>query len=240
MKKQGAVIVDPADIPTAEQLDACELEVLLYEFKADLNAYLAGRSASAPVHSLQELIAFNTREKEREMPFFGQELLLQAEKKGPLTSPAYRKALTTCRKRARTDGIDAVMTRYRLDAIVAPTGSPAWTTDLGERRSLPRRQLDAGGGRRISQHHRAGGIRPRAAGRRVVHRPGLERSDADQAGVRVRTGDAPPEAAAVPADDFGGCKMKRVFAYVEPGRQVGRMSRGAGKRNLIPGTTWPT
>ena len=130
MKKQGAVIVDPADIPSAEQLDACELEVLLHEFKADLNAYLAGRNASAPVHSLQELIAFNTREKEREMPFFGQELLLQAETKGPLTSPAYRKALATCRKRARTDGIDAAMTRDRLDAIVAPTGSPAWTTDL--------------------------------------------------------------------------------------------------------------
>jgi amidase len=130
MKKQGAVIVDPADIPSAEQLDACELEVLLHEFKADLNAYLAGRHASAPVHSLQELIAFNVREKEREMPFFGQELLLQAETKGPLTSRAYRKALATCRKRARTDGIDAAMTRDRLDAIVAPTGSPAWTTDL--------------------------------------------------------------------------------------------------------------
>jgi amidase len=130
MKKQGAVIVDPADIPSADQLDSCELEVLLHEFKADLNGYLAGRNASARVHSLRELIAFNTREKEREMPFFGQELLLQAETKGPLTSPAYRKALATCRKRARTDGIDAAMTRDRLDAIVAPTGSPAWTTDL--------------------------------------------------------------------------------------------------------------
>jgi amidase len=130
MKKLGAVIVDPADIPTADQLEACELDVLLYEFKADLNAYLARRDASAPVHSLQELIAFNVREKEREMPFFEQDLLRQAETKGPLTSRAYRKALATCRKRARTEGIDAVMTRYQLDAIVAPTGSPAWTTDL--------------------------------------------------------------------------------------------------------------
>ncbi len=130
MKKQGAVIVDPADIPTADRLDGCEFEVLLYEFKADLNAYLGRLGPSARVHSLAELIAFNSREKDREMPFFGQEILLSAQKKGPLTSPAYRTALASCRTRARTGGIDAVMTRLRLDAIVAPTGSPAWLTDL--------------------------------------------------------------------------------------------------------------
>lgn len=130
MKAQGAVIVDPADIPTAARLEDCEFEILLYEFKTDLNAYLAARGAAAPVHSLKELIAFNTREKDREMPFFGQEILVMAEKKGPLTSPGYRKALTVCRARARTEGIDAVMQRLRLDAIVAPTGSPAWPIDL--------------------------------------------------------------------------------------------------------------
>ncbi|MEO8078215.1 MAG: amidase [Acidobacteriota bacterium] len=130
MKQQGAVIVDPADLPAGAMLDGCENVILLHEFKADLNTYLAGRNAAAPVHSLKELIAFNLREKNREMPFFGQELLLQADKKGPLTSPAYLKALATCRTRSRGAGIDAVMTRYRLDAIVAPTGSPAWTTDL--------------------------------------------------------------------------------------------------------------
>jgi amidase len=130
MKAAGAVIVDPADIPTAARLEDCEFEILLYEFKAGLNAYLAGRKPSAPVHSLTELIAFNTHEKAREMPFFGQEILVMAEKKGPLTSPAYRRALATCRTRARTSGIDAVMTRLRLDAIVAPTGSPAWPIDL--------------------------------------------------------------------------------------------------------------
>jgi amidase len=130
MKAQGAIIVDPADIPTADRLDDCELEILLYEFKADLNAYLASRGASARVHSLKELIDFNNRAKEREMPFFGQEILVMAEKKGPLSSPAYRKALATCRVRARTRGIDAVIARLRLDAIVAPTGSPAWPTDL--------------------------------------------------------------------------------------------------------------
>jgi amidase len=130
MKSAGAVLVDPADIPTAARLDDCELEILLYEFKAGLNAYLADRKPAAPVRSLTELIAFNTREKDREMPFFGQEILVMAEKKGPLSSPAYRKALVTCRTRARAAGIDAVMTRLRLDAIVAPTGSPAWPIDL--------------------------------------------------------------------------------------------------------------
>jgi amidase len=130
MKAQGAVIVDPADIPTAARLDDCEFEILLYEFKADLNKYLATRGPSVAVHSLTDLIAFNTREREREMPYFGQEILISAEKKGPLTSPAYQKALTTCRARSRTLGIDAVMTKLRLDALVAPTGSPAWPTDL--------------------------------------------------------------------------------------------------------------
>lgn len=130
MKAQGAVIVDPADIPTAARLDDCELEVLLYEFKADLNKYLASRGPSVAVHSLKDLIAFNDRERTRELPFFGQEILATAEKKGPLTSVAYRKALATCGTRSRTLGIDAVMTKHRLDALVAPTGSPTWPTDL--------------------------------------------------------------------------------------------------------------
>jgi amidase len=130
LKAQGAVIVDPADIPTAARLDDCEFQILLYEFKAGLNKYLASRGESASVHSLKDLIAFNDRERERELPFFGQEILVMAEKKGPLTSPAYRKALTTCGTRSRMLGIDAVMTKFRLDALVAPTGSPAWPTDL--------------------------------------------------------------------------------------------------------------
>jgi len=104
--------------------------VLLYEFKADLNKYLASRGSLSPIHSLKDLIDFNSREKERELPYFGQELLLSAQKKGPLTSEVYRKALTTCGTRARALGIDAVMNKFSLDALVAPTGSPAWTTDL--------------------------------------------------------------------------------------------------------------
>jgi amidase len=129
LKEQGAVIVDPADIPTAARLDDCEFEILLFEFKTDLNAYLKKLGPAARAHSLAELIEFNEREQAREMPFFGQEIFAMAQKKGPLTSPAYRRALATCRARSRVQGIDAVMTKHRLDAIVAPTTGPAWPID---------------------------------------------------------------------------------------------------------------
>jgi amidase len=130
MKAQGAVIVDPANIPNAGKYDASELEVLLYEFKADLDKYLGALAPAARVRSLAELIAFNEANREREMPFFGQELLLRAQKKGPLTEKAYRDALARNHRLSRAQGIDAVMDKFRLDALVAPTGSPAWTTDL--------------------------------------------------------------------------------------------------------------
>jgi amidase len=130
MKAQGATIVDPADIPTAARLDACEIEVLLYELKADLNAYLATRGTAAAASTLKDLIAFNERERAREMPYFGQELFIRAEAKGPLTAPEYVAASTLCRRLAREQGIDAVMTMHQLDALVAPTLGPAWPTDL--------------------------------------------------------------------------------------------------------------
>jgi amidase len=130
MKAKGATIVDPANIATTPMFEPCELEVLLYEFKTNLNTYLASRGQAVAVHSLKELIAFNERERAREMPYFGQELLLRAEEKGPLTAREYLDALSTCRNLARDRGIDAVMTMHRLDAIVAPTLGPAWPTDL--------------------------------------------------------------------------------------------------------------
>jgi amidase len=130
MRAEGAIVVDPADIPTAGRFDACELEVLLYEFKDGLNAYLSGLGPTAPIRSLADVIAFNERERDREMRFFGQDLFIRAEAKGPLTSPAYLNALETCRRLAGPEGIDAVMNEHRLDALVAPTGSPAWPTDL--------------------------------------------------------------------------------------------------------------
>ena len=130
MKSRGAVIVDPVEIPTVDQIDQCEMEVLLYEFKAGVNSYLASRGSDAPVRTLAEMIAFNQREKVREMPFFGQDLFEQAEKKGPLTSDDYRSHLASCRRWAGVEGIDAVIQKHRLDALIAPTVSPAWPIDL--------------------------------------------------------------------------------------------------------------
>lgn len=130
MKAQGAVIVDPANIETAGKFDDTEFDVLLYEFKADLNAYLAGLGPKAPVRTLQDIIDFNERNKDREMPWFGQEIFVMAQKKGPLTEKKYRDALARNLRMSRTQGIDATMTKYKLDAIVAPTGSPPWVTDL--------------------------------------------------------------------------------------------------------------
>jgi len=130
LKEAGAVVIDPVELPTSTKYDASELEVLLYEFKADLNKYLATAGPGAHVKTLAELIEFNDKNKSKEMPFFGQELLTRAQEKGSLTTPAYRTALATCRRLSRTEGIDLLMTRHKLDAIVAPSNGPAWITDF--------------------------------------------------------------------------------------------------------------
>ncbi len=129
MKRHGAVLVDPADIPHTGDYDESENVVLQCDFKADLNHYLA-ELVSSPVRSLADVIAFNDTHRAQEMPYFGQEIMIQSEARGPLTDPAYREALEKDHRLTRTEGIDAVMDRYRLDALVAPTGSPAWTIDL--------------------------------------------------------------------------------------------------------------
>lgn len=129
LKKLGAVILDPADIPTSGKFDDSELEVLLFEFKADLNAYLRRLGSSARVHSLKEVIEFNDKNRDREMPFFGQDLFIKAQAKGPLTSKAYLAALAKNHLLTRTQGIDFVMKKNRLDALIAPTGGPSWPTD---------------------------------------------------------------------------------------------------------------
>ena len=130
MKQQGATLIDPADIPTFGKFDDSELLVFLYELKADLNAYLSRLGPGAPVHTLQEIIEFNEHNRQKEMPYFGQDMFLKAQAKGPLTEPEYLDALAKNHQLARTDGIDAIMDKYHLDAIVAPTGGPAWLTDL--------------------------------------------------------------------------------------------------------------
>jgi amidase len=130
LKAQGAVLVDPADIETRGKFDDSETTVFMYELKADLNAYLARLGPRAPVHSLQEIIEFNENHREQEMRYFGQELFLKSQLKGPLTSQEYLEALKKNHQLARTEGIDAVMDKHKLDALVAPTGGPAWLTDL--------------------------------------------------------------------------------------------------------------
>jgi len=130
LKDAGAALVDPADVDTIGKFDDSELTVLLYELKADLNAYLARLGPSAPVHTLKEIIDYNDHNAPSEMLFFGQENFLKAEAKGPLTSQEYVDALAQDHRMARAEGIDAVMDKYQLDALVAPTDAPAWLTDL--------------------------------------------------------------------------------------------------------------
>lgn len=130
MKAQGAAIVDPALIPTLGQFDDEEFEVLLFEFKADLSRFLAWFGPHAAVRSVGDVIAFNQRRAADELRHFGQDILSMADRKAPLTSDEYKNALEKSRRLARTEGIDAVMTRLNLDALVAPTGGTAWLIDL--------------------------------------------------------------------------------------------------------------
>jgi amidase len=128
MKRQGAEIIDPADLPTHGKFDDTEFLILQYELKADLNAYLAARPG-AP-RSLKDVIDFNDRNRDKEMPYFAQDIFLKAEAKGPLTTKEYIDALEANHRLSRKEGIDAVMDQFRLDAIMAPTAGPAWITDF--------------------------------------------------------------------------------------------------------------
>ncbi len=132
MRDMGATIVDPANIPSMEQIGAssAEFTVLLYEFKADLNAYLATVGADVPVRSLADLIDYNAANWQVEMPYFGQEIFEMAADLGGLNDPVYLAALAESHMLSRAQGLDAVLDQYDLDALVAPTGSPAWPTDV--------------------------------------------------------------------------------------------------------------
>ncbi len=129
MERSGAVLVDPADDPPLGRFGDAEREVMLYEFKAGLNAYLASLGPGAPVKSLKEVIEFNERNREKELLYFGQETLLKAQEKGPLTERVYLDDLETCRRLSREEGIDAAMEKHRLDALIAPSGGPAGKID---------------------------------------------------------------------------------------------------------------
>jgi amidase len=130
MRQQGAEIVDPAEIETKGKFGDSEYEVLLYEFKADLNAYLAQLGPDAPVRTMEEIIEFNEKNRDRVMPYFGQEVFLKAQKKGPLTDQEYLDALEQNHRMARDEGIDATLKKHQLDAIVAPSAGPSSPIDL--------------------------------------------------------------------------------------------------------------
>jgi len=129
LKKAGADVIDPADLATHGQMDAPEQEGMLYEFKDGLNRYLTRLPAGSPARTLKDLIAFNEKNRDREMPFFAQELFIQAQAKGPLTDEKYVKAHADCVRLARQDGIDALLAKHKLDAIVTLTSGPAWFID---------------------------------------------------------------------------------------------------------------
>jgi amidase len=130
LKAQGAVLVDPVEIPHMRDYGDQEFTVLLYELKADLNAYLAALGSATKMKTLADLIAFNDAHKDTEMPYFGQETFIQAQEKGPLTDDAYVEALAHCRRTSRAEGVDVAFAKDKLDALVAPTGGPAWLIDL--------------------------------------------------------------------------------------------------------------
>jgi len=130
MKRAGAVIIDPANIPTLGKFDDSEFDVLQYELKADLDKYLASLGPAARVRSLMDVIAFNDAHRNEELPHFGQEIMVMAQTKAPLTDPKYRSELASNRRLSGAQGIDATMKAYRLDALIAPTGGPAWLIDL--------------------------------------------------------------------------------------------------------------
>ena len=128
MKSQGAEIIDVKEL-SKDKVDGYEMEIMLYEYKDGLNKYFQSLGPDAPIKSIAELIKFNQSDS-IELKYFNQSYLETAQKKGDLTQQAYREALTKMMKGSREEGIDRVMDEQKLDAIIAPTGSPAWITDL--------------------------------------------------------------------------------------------------------------
>jgi len=128
MKSQGAEVVE-IEAPRSRDYEDASYQVLLYEFKDGLNKYLSGLADNVPVKSLKDLIEFNSKDT-IELKYFDQKILIEAEKKGDLKTPEYLKALEKMHRATREEGIDKIMNSNKLDAIIAPTGSPAWKTDL--------------------------------------------------------------------------------------------------------------
>ena len=162
LKSLGAEVIDPANIPTYAKLSEPENDALLWEFKADLNTYLETRGAA--VKSLKDVIDFNERNREREMPYFGQDLMIKAEAKGPLSSKAYRDLVSRLSHLAHQDGIDLVMTEARAGCVDRAHRRPGVAHRFRRWRPLYRRLLDASGRRRLSARNGAGRASIRIAG----------------------------------------------------------------------------
>ena len=130
LRERGAVLVDHVDLTTEDHLKDAEQVVLECDFKSDLDAYLGALGPGAPVRSLADVIAFNKAHEAEELQLFGQETMLASQARGRLTSPVYRRALASCRRYARAEGIDLVVRKHRLDAIVCPTSAPPRPIDF--------------------------------------------------------------------------------------------------------------
>ena len=199
LEAAGAVIVDPANLPNLDAgsvFQALPMVVLNYEFKANINAYLASLGPNAPVKTLAELIAFNDAHRAEELGYFGQERLVISEATSGLDAPEYRQAVAAIQRHTRQDGIDALMDQHQLDAIVAPTTGPAWLIDhiRGDRFDGG----DSAGTAAIAGYPDISvpmGPRGRPAGGPLVLRPRLERADAAEGRLRLRAGDQAPAAA---------------------------------------------
>jgi amidase len=130
LRHLGALIVDPADVPNFDKFSKTEIEVLHHEFKADLNKYLKSLDGTARVHSMEEVIAYNEENSHRVMPYFGQEHMLTAQETKSLRDQRYRDALARNLRLTRREGIDAALRKHKVDALIVPSGGPAWLIDL--------------------------------------------------------------------------------------------------------------
>ncbi len=199
LREAGATLVE-VHSPESAPLEAAELTVLLSEFKAGINAYLAAAPAKVQTRSLAQLIEFN-RTSPDELPYFGQDIFLKAQQSAGLDDAGYRSALEESKRLAGAQGLDQMLQHDRLDLLVAPDHQRSLARGSGVRRSQRGFLYDAGGGCRLSASVSADGACAGAAGRPVIHRPGLVRAAA--AGLRLRFQPALGRAgaAAVPADD---------------------------------------
>ena len=211
MKRAGATIVDPVDLPSFGKFDDTELLVLEYELKADLNAYLARLGPGAPVRTLKDVIDFNDRHHEEELKYFGQDIFLKAQEKGPLTETEYIDALAKNHQLSRAEGIDAVMDRLQLDALGRADRLARMGHRPRKRRSFHRRQLELCRRRRLSEHQRAGWNALRTSGRDLVFRTRLERANAHQDRIGIRADDQSTYASALSGDArFEGLRSYRL------------------------------